>query len=51
LSGAGQFVFALCKEKTITDKIALSMSEAYLDTGISFIILISKINDQGVKIL
>jgi hypothetical protein len=31
--------------------VAGSMNETYLDTRISFAIPISKINDQGVKIL
>jgi len=51
ISSADSSLFALCKGQTITDKVAVSMSDAYLDTEISFDNLISKINDQGVKIL
>jgi homoserine kinase len=51
ISGAGLSIFALCKGQNIVDKVAVSMSDAYLNTGISLDIHISKINDQGAKIL
>jgi len=51
ISGAGRSIFALCVGQTIADKMDVSISDAYLDTGFSFDIHISKINDQGVKIL
>jgi homoserine kinase len=51
ISSAGSSIFALCKAQNIVDKVAVSMSDAYLDTRISLDIHISKINDQGVKIV
>jgi homoserine kinase len=51
ISGAGPSIFAWCKGQNSADKVAVSMSDAYLDKRISFDIHISKINDQGVKIL
>ena len=49
ISGAGPSIFALCKGETIAQKVAISMSNAYQDTGISFDVYISKVNDEGVK--
>ncbi|MDI1317799.1 homoserine kinase [Flavobacterium sp.] len=51
ISGAGPSIFALCKGQTIAEKVAISMSNSYLETGIPFDIHISKVNDQGVKTL
>ena len=51
ISGAGPSIFALCKGETIARKVAKSMSNAYLITGISFEIHISKVNDEGIKII
>jgi homoserine kinase len=51
ISGAGPSIFALCKEQKIAEKVAYAMSNAYLDTGIAFDMHISKVNDQGTKII
>lgn len=51
ISGAGPSIFALCKGKTVAKTVAKSMSNAYADTRIPFDIHISKVNDEGVKII
>lgn len=49
ISGAGPSIFALCKGETSAFAVAKSMDNAYADTGISFDIHISKVNDEGTK--
>jgi homoserine kinase len=51
ISGAGPSIFALCKGETIANTVAKSMSDAYADTGIAFDIHISKVNDEGTKLI
>ncbi|MFN3755160.1 homoserine kinase [Flavobacterium sp.] len=51
ISGAGPSIFALCKGQEIAEKVAYAMSNSYLETGIAFDIHISKVNDEGVKII
>ena len=51
ISGAGPSIFALCKGKESTQKIALSMENAYQNTKINFDIHISKINPHGVEVI
>ena len=51
ISGAGPSIFALCKGETIANIVAKSMSDAYADNGIPFDIHISKVNDEGTKII
>ncbi|QBZ98719.1 homoserine kinase [Flavobacterium sangjuense] len=51
ISGAGPSIFALCKGETIANTVAKSMRNAYTDTGIAFDIHISKVNDEGTKII
>jgi homoserine kinase len=51
ISGAGPSIFALCKGETIANTVAQSMKDAYADNGIVFNIHISKVNDEGVKII
>ncbi|NBU80860.1 MAG: homoserine kinase [Flavobacteriaceae bacterium] len=51
ISGAGPSIFALCKGQAIAEKVAYAMSNSYLEIGISFDIYISKVNDQGTKII
>ena len=51
ISGAGPSIFALCKGQTIAEKVAFSMRNAYLATGIPYDIHISKVNDEGTKII
>ncbi len=51
ISGAGPSIFALCKGENCARNVAKSMSDAYADTGITFDIHISKVNDDGTKII
>ena len=51
ISGAGPSIFALCKGQSIAEKVAYAMSNAYLYKGIAFDMHISKVNDQGTKII
>ncbi|MGL2964166.1 homoserine kinase [Flavobacterium sp. RSB2_4_14] len=51
ISGAGPSIFALCKGQAIAEKVAFAMSSNYLDTGIPFDMHISKVNNEGVKIM
>ncbi|MEO5776934.1 MAG: homoserine kinase [Flavobacterium sp.] len=51
ISGAGPSIFALCKGETVANTVAKSMSDAYADTKIPFDIHISKVNDEGTKII
>ncbi|WP_445458464.1 homoserine kinase [Flavobacterium sp. HNIBRBA15423] len=51
ISGAGPSIFALCKGENTANKVASAMRETYLKTNISFDVYISKINDEGVKII
>ena len=51
ISGAGPSVFALCKGEDSAKKVALAMQENFKNTGIEFYIHVSKINDEGTKIL
>ena len=51
ISGAGPSIFALCKGEVIANAVAKNMSVAYQNTGIPFDIHISKVNDEGVKII
>ncbi|MBC7525021.1 MAG: homoserine kinase [Flavobacterium sp.] len=51
ISGAGPSIFALCKSQEIAEKVAHSMNESYLKTGIKFDIYISAINSNGVSII
>jgi len=51
ISGAGPSIFALCKGENTANKVASAMRETYLKTNIPFDVYISKINDEGVKII
>ena len=51
ISGAGPSIFALCKGNETANKVADAMKEAYVGTGIPFDIHVSKINEEGVKII
>jgi homoserine kinase len=51
ISGAGPSIFALCKGQTSAEKVAYAMSNSYQETGIIFDMHISKVNDEGVKIM
>ena len=51
ISGSGPSIFALCRGKDIATKVGVEMSEIYDKTHIEYDIHISKINDQGVRVL
>ncbi len=51
ISGSGPSIFALSKGKETADKVVKVMSEIFQATSIPFEIYVSKINDEGVKII
>lgn len=51
ISGAGPSIFALCKGKESANKVAKAMEKAFSDTGISHDIHLSRINDEGTKLI
>ena len=51
ISGAGPSIFALCKGQNIAEQVGYAMSNSYVNTGIAFDMHISKVNDEGVKIM
>jgi homoserine kinase len=51
ISGSGPSIFALSKGIETAEKIAKSMRKIYNETGIPFEIHVSKINDEGMKVI
>lgn len=51
ISGSGPSVFALSKGVETAQKLALAMREVFEDTSLPFDIHVSKINDEGIKIM
>lgn len=51
ISGAGPSIFALCKGQDKAERVAYAMSSSYLELGIAFDMHLSKINDEGVKVI
>ncbi|KAA1245515.1 homoserine kinase [Aquimarina sp. RZ0] len=51
ISGSGPSIFALSKSMNTAQKVAQGINEVYKKTGLDFDIHISKINNQGVKIM
>ena len=51
ISGSGPSVFALSKGKHTAENVADVMDSVYAKTGIDYDIHLSKINEQGVKII
>ncbi|PCH99915.1 MAG: homoserine kinase [Flavobacteriaceae bacterium] len=51
ISGSGPSIFALSKGLETAEKVAESMKSVYENVGIDFDIHVSKINQQGIKIL
>ncbi|WP_299436020.1 homoserine kinase [uncultured Aquimarina sp.] len=51
ISGSGPSIFALSKGMDTAKKVAEAIREVYIKTGLDFDIHISKINNQGVKII
>ncbi len=51
ISGSGPTIFALCKGDEIAEKVAKEMIKVYENTAIDCSIHISKINNEGIKIV
>jgi homoserine kinase len=51
ISGSGPSIFALSKGKENADKIAKAMSAVYEEMGLPYEIHVSKVNDEGMKII
>jgi homoserine kinase len=51
ISGSGPTIFALCKGDEVAKMVYKSIEESYKNTGIDFEMFISKINQEGIKIL
>jgi len=51
ISGSGPSIFALSKGEDTAKKVAKAMQEVYDKVGVSYDVHISKINDQGIKII
>lgn len=51
ISGSGPSIFALSKGKETADKIAKAMSTIYDEMKLPYEIHVSKVNDQGIKII
>ncbi|CAM3993317.1 homoserine kinase [Flavobacterium weaverense] len=51
ISGSGPSIFALSKGAATAEKIAKAMSEVYENMNLPYEIHVSKVNDEGVKII
>jgi homoserine kinase len=51
ISGSGPSIFALSKGKENADKIAKAMSAVYKEMNLPYEIHVSKVNDEGMKII
>ncbi|MDC6389935.1 homoserine kinase [Maribacter sp. PR1] len=51
ISGSGPSIFAFSKGLEIAQKVAIAMAEVYDKIGIEYDVHVSKINQQGIKIL
>ena len=51
ISGSGPSIFALSKGKENADKIASAMSAVYEEMNLPYEIHVSKVNDEGMKII
>lgn len=51
ISGSGPSIFALSKGKESADKIAKAMSAIYEEMNLPYEIHVSKVNDEGMKII
>ena len=51
ISGSGPTIFALCKGDEIANEVYKSIQESYKNTEIDFEMFISKVNQEGIKIL
>ena len=51
ISGSGPTIFALCEGDEVAENVYKNIEESYKNTGIDFELFISKINQEGIKIL
>ena len=51
ISGSGPSIFALCKGEETARLVGETMADIYNNTDIDYDIHVSKINQQGIKIL
>ena len=51
ISGSGPTIFALCKGDIIAKNVYKNIQEIYKNTGIKFEMLISKVHQEGIKII
>ncbi len=51
ISGSGPSIFMLCETNEIADKVAENMQKIYNEIGIENYVYVSKINDQGIKLV
>ena len=51
ISGSGPSIFMLSETKEIADKVAEIMQKIYNEIGIENFVYVSKINDQGIRIV
>jgi homoserine kinase len=51
ISGSGPTIFALCKGNKVAKKVYHSIEESYKNKGIDFEMFISKVNQEGIRIL
>lgn len=51
ISGSGPSIFALCKGEESALNVKAAMSKVYTQYGVDFEIHVSKVNDEGVKVI
>jgi homoserine kinase len=51
ISGSGPTIFALCEGNEVAKKVYHSIEESYKNKGIDFEMFISKVNQEGIRIL
>ncbi|SHG25331.1 homoserine kinase [Flavobacterium micromati] len=51
ISGSGPSIFALSKGKETAEKIGVAMSEVYENMNLPYEIHVSKVNDEGIKVI
>jgi len=51
ISGSGPSIFALSKGKDTAEKIAAAMCAVYDEINLPYEIHVSKVNDEGIRIL
>ncbi|MDB9723507.1 homoserine kinase [Polaribacter sp.] len=51
ISGSGPTIFAFCKGDKIATAVYHSIEETYKNTGIDFELFLSKVNQEGIKII